>query len=139
MSADNRALVMRWFDEVWNGRRGEMIDEVITEESVCFTDEGPVRGNDDFRQQMYLPLLQAFPDLHVQVEGVVSSDEDVVVRWTATGTHTGEGLPIAPTNKAASFSGISWIRIRDGKFQEGWQSSNIADIIRHLPESEPPA
>ena len=46
---------------------------------------------------------------------------------------------LAPTNKAASFSGISWIRIRDGKFHEGWQSSNIADVIRNLPQSEPPA
>jgi steroid delta-isomerase-like uncharacterized protein len=96
-----------------------------------------VRGKDDFRQQMYLPLLRAFPDLHVQVEGIVSSsDDEVVVRWTATGTHTGEGLPIAPTNKPASFAGISWIRVRDGKFQEGWQSSNIADVIRQLGESE---
>jgi steroid delta-isomerase-like uncharacterized protein len=136
MSVNNREMAMRWFEEVWNGRRGEMIDEVLTEDSVCFTDQGPVRGKDDFRQQMYLPLLQAFPDLHVQVEGIVASDDEVVVRWTATGTHTGDGLPIAPTNKAAAFSGISWIRVRDGRFQEGWQSSNIADVIRSLGEGE---
>jgi predicted ester cyclase len=134
MSVDNRAMAMRWFEEVWNRRCGEMIDEVLTEESVCFTDQGPVRGKDDFRQQMYLPLLQAFPDLHVQVEDIMTGGEDVVVRWTATGTHTGIGLPIAPTNKPASFSGISWIRVRDGKFHQGWQSSNIADVIRSLAE-----
>lgn len=139
MSNDNSALVLRWFEEVWNQRRSETIDELLTEESVCFTDQGPMRGGDEFRQLQYLPLLSAFPDLQVTVDGVIASDDEVVVRWTATGTHTGEGVQIPPTMKAVSFAGISWIRVRDGKLGEGWQASNIADAIRRLAEPSPVA
>lgn len=139
MADDNRSLVLRWFEEVWNQRRPETIDELMTDESVCFTDQGPMRGGEGFRHLQYQPLLSAFPDLHVQVDDIIASGDDVVVRWTATGTHTGEGVQIPPTMKSVSFTGISWIRARDGKLQEGWQSSNISDILRRLAEPSPVA
>ena len=139
MSEENRAVVLRWFEEVWNERRSEAIDELMTDESVCYTDQGPMRGGEEFRQQQYLPLLSAFPDLRVQVDGIVDSDEEVVVRWSAHGTHTGEGLPIPPTMNPASFTGISWIRVRDGKLHEGWQASNIAEVLRRLADPAPAA
>ena len=34
MSAENKAVVRRWFDEVWNQGRGDAIDELISERSV---------------------------------------------------------------------------------------------------------
>lgn len=139
MSSDNRSVVLRWFEEVWNQRREETIEELVTDHSVCYTDQGPICGSQEFKQLQYQPLLSAFPDLHVQVDAVLCDDTDVVVRWTATGTHTGDGLRIPPTMKPASFTGISWIRVRDGKLQEGWQSSNIADVIRRLAEPVPVA
>ena len=134
---DNSAVVMRWFEEVWNQRRPETIDELTCAESVCMTDQGPIRGSEEFRQMLYLPLVGAFPDLQIEVEGVLAKGDDVVVRWTASGTHTGPGLPISPTMKPATFTGISWIRVRDGKLQEGWQTSNIAEVIRRLAEPVP--
>ena len=134
MSQDNSGLVLRWFDEVWNQRRAETIDELMTAQSVCYTDQGPMRGTEEFRALQYRPLLEAFPDLHVAVDGILADGDDVVVRWTANGTHSGAGLPIGPTMKPAVFTGISWIRVRDGKFAEGWQSSNIATVIRELAE-----
>lgn len=139
MSDNNRSLVLRWFEEVWNQRRAETIDELMTDESVCYGDQGLMRGPAEFRRIQYEPLLAAFPDLRVQVDGIVSNDEDVVVRWTATGTHTGEGLPIPPTGKTATFAGISWIRARDGKLGEGWQASNITEVLRNLAEPSPVA
>lgn len=137
MSDENRSVVLRWFEEVWNQRRAETIDELMTDQSVCFTDQGPMRGPAEFRQAQYEPLLKAFPDLHVEVEDSLASDNAVVVRWTATGTHTGDGLPIPPTGKAVTFSGMSWIRTHDGKLWEGWQSSNISEVLRQLAEPSP--
>ena len=137
MSSDNRALVLRWFDEVWNQRRQETIDELMTDQSVCYTDQGPMQGSEEFRQRQFQPLLAAFPDLEVRVDGVVDDDNEVVVRWTATGTHTGNGLPIPPTNRAVTIEGISWIRAHDGKLHEGWQSSNMSEVLRSLSEPLP--
>lgn len=132
MSDDNLALVRRWFDEVWNQRRGQTIDELLASGSVCHTDDGPITGPEEFRARQHVPFLAAFPDLRVDVEDGVVQGDHVVVRWTATGTHTGDGLGFPPTGRAASFRGITWIRIGDGRFQEGWQHSNIPDVLRSL-------
>ncbi|NNJ25939.1 ester cyclase [Alienimonas chondri] len=132
MALDTTALATRWFEEVWNHRRAETIDELLTAESVCHTDDGPVCGPDGFKQRLYHPLLAAFPDLRIQVEGVLAQDDQVVVRWSAVGVHSGEGLGFPPTQDSASFRGITWVRICDGKFQEAWQTSNIPEVLRTL-------
>lgn len=132
MSAENAALVRRWFDEVWNDRKDSLIDDLIDDESVCIVDDGPMRGAAEFRQRQYAPFLAAFPDLKVEVEAVLADRDEVAVRWSATGTHTGDGLGFPATNRRAAFRGMSWIHVRDGRLREGWQSSNIAEVVRGL-------
>ena len=132
MSAENIALVRRWFEEVWNQRRSETIDELITPESVCYADNGPIRGPSEFKQRQFEPFLAAFPDLRVEVEDAIGQGEHVVVRWKAVGNHTGEGLGMSPTGRPVAVHGMSWVIVRDGKFGMGWQSSNIVEGIRNL-------
>lgn len=132
MSSDNVAVARRWFEEVWNQRRSEAIDELVTADSVCYTDAGTMRGPEEFRKQQFEPFVAAFPDLKVQVEAAIAQDDQVVVRWVATGTHSGGGLGIAPTGRPVTFRGITWVVVRDGKFGEGWQSSDISLILRSL-------
>jgi predicted ester cyclase len=128
-------LARRWFEEVWNERREATIEDLLSPESVCFGESGPVIGHVQFREQMYAPLLAAFPDVRVAIDDILGVGDQAVVRWTATGTHTGTGLGSAPTGKPVTFQGITWIHARDGKLLQGWQSSNIAETIRSLAES----
>ena len=135
MSHENIALVRRWFEEVWNERRAETIDELVTGESVCYADDGPIRGPDEFKERQHVPFLAAFPDLRVEVEEIIAQGDHVVVRWIATGSHDGDGLGFRATHVTASFRGITWMKVRDGKLTEGWQSSNIPEVIRGLAAS----
>ncbi len=73
-----------------------------------------------------------FPDLHIEIEATLSQADQVVVRWTATATHTGDGLGMPATGEAITFQGMTWIRVRDGKMIEGWQRSNIPEVMRSL-------
>lgn len=132
MSELNLAIVRRWFDDVWNLRREDTIDELITDESVCYTDEGPVRGIREFKERQFLPFTTAFPDLRVNIDAIVAQDDVVVVRWSAVGRHSGVGLGFIATNDEALFRGITWLRLDDGKMVEGWQSTNIPEVIRGL-------
>jgi steroid delta-isomerase-like uncharacterized protein len=132
MAVDCEALARRWFEEVWNARRGEVIDELLTTESVCFAEDGPIRGPAEFRARLHQPFLAAFPDLAVEVVATLARGDEVVVRWTAVGTHTGDGLGFPPTQQRAQFQGITWLRVRDGRLVEGWQSSNIPEVVRGL-------
>jgi steroid delta-isomerase-like uncharacterized protein len=132
MTEDNVAVVRRWFEEVWNQRRIQTIDELLTIESVCHGDDGPIRGPAEFKERQYTPLTTMFPDLRLQVEATVAQADQVVVRWTANGTHDRDGLGIRATGEPVSFRGITWVRIRDGKMIEGWQSSNIPEVMSSL-------
>jgi predicted ester cyclase len=132
MSQGNIAVIRRWFEEVWNQGREETIGELLDGESVCYTDDGPIRGPDEFRERMYAPLHAAFPGLRVEIEAIVADGDVVVVRWGATGTHRGEGLGFAATHRDATFRGMTWVRIVDGTLREGWQCSNIPEVIRGL-------
>ena len=89
-SADNKAIVRRFYEEVWNKGNVGVADEVFAPEYVRHdsrpTDpppgpEGQKRIAADFRS--------AFPDLRWEVDFVVAEDDFVVGRWTASGTHLG--------------------------------------------------
>ena len=134
MSQENIAVVKRWFDEVWNQRRSETIDELVTAESVCFTDAGPVRGPAEFRQKQFEPFVAAFPDLRVKVEAAIAEGDQVVVRWTAAATHTGDGLGMPATGRPVAFRGMTWVVVRDGKLGEGWQCSDLIEVTRTLAD-----
>jgi predicted ester cyclase len=132
MSAENAALVRRWFNEVWNDRRAETIDELLDDESVCRLDTGELRGPAAFRAIQFEPLVAAFPDARVKIEGIVAAGDEVVVRWSADATHTGEALGLAPTGRPIRLEGMSWITVRDGKFRQGYQWSNIPAVLAGL-------
>ena len=135
MSQNSITLVRRWFDEVWNQRRADTIDELLTAESVCHADDGPIRGPAEFKERQFVPFVAAFPDLRIEVEAIIAQGDEVVVRWIATGIHSGDGLGFRATNRKATFRGLTWIQVRDGKLVQGWQSSNIPVVIRELSEA----
>ncbi|HEY8505179.1 MAG TPA: ester cyclase [Gemmataceae bacterium] len=92
-------------------------------------------GVEAFRDGQHTPFLAAFPDLRVTVEGTVGEGDNVVVRWLATGTHTGEGLGLPPTGKHISIRGMTWIRFENGKMAEGWDCWNLGGLMQTLREA----
>jgi steroid delta-isomerase-like uncharacterized protein len=137
MSPDYAALVRRWFEEVWNQRRAQTVDELLTAESVCHLEDGDITGPQEFRQRVVEPFLAAFPDLRVTVEGVLADGDAVAVRWSAAGTHRGDRPGVPPTGRAVSFRGLTWVRVREGQLLEAWQSSNIPEVVRGLAARPP--
>jgi steroid delta-isomerase-like uncharacterized protein len=133
-TAENIALAHRWFEEVWNQRRFEAIDELLSPDSRCETAGGFVIGRDEFREQMLRPLLAAFPDVSVRVDGTVAEGDEVVVRWTARGTYTGEGLGFPANGQSFVAPGLTWIRYRDGIMQEGRNCWDFGGLVAGLRE-----
>lgn len=77
-------------------------------------------------------LRAAFPDLAFHVQSMVAEDDELVVRWTATGTHGGNYFGIPATNKPFSITGMNHWRIKDGKAIEGWVSRDDMGLMRQL-------
>ena len=121
------SLLHRWFDEVWNQKREEAIDEMMTEDVVIHgLGAEPIVGRENFKP-FFRQFSSAIPDIHVTVEDVVTEGDKMSCRCTVRGTHTGEGLGFAPTNQAVEFTGGGLCIVKDGKFQEVW---NEFDFMR---------
>ena len=128
-------LLHRWFNEVWNKKREEAIDEMLTEETVHHglggTENVDVRGVENFKN-FFRGFISVFPDLNVMVEEVVKDGDRLSARYTVRGTHTGEGLGIAPTNREVEFTGMGIGTVRDGKFVEVWNEVDFMKMYSQL-------
>jgi predicted ester cyclase len=133
MSVQNRDLSRRWFEEVWNERRSDTIGELMSPEGIGHMESGDVQGVEPFKR-VRDEFLAALPDLKFKIEGMVSDSDDVVVRWSATGTHTGAGLGLEPTHQPITIRGMTWLRFKDGVMVEGWDSWNQEAFLQRLRE-----
>src|SRR5579863_4589992 len=118
--SENKALIHRWFEEVWNQGREELIDELRAPDSVGIgLGESPaaVYGPSGFKV-FYQNLRSALPDLRVSVEHVIAEGDMVAVRIQVEGTHMGPGLGVPPTGQNVQFSGMLIARIAEGRIAE---------------------
>ena len=115
MSADeNCELVERFYREVINDRRLDVIDELISED---FVHNGQRRGRNGQRD-VYEEFLVAFPDLHTEVVEIFAADDLVAVHRRWTGTHAAAFQGVEPTGRPVDFESTAILRIRDGSIAE---------------------
>jgi steroid delta-isomerase-like uncharacterized protein len=130
----NKALVHRWFQEVWNEGRESTIDELHGADGVSVGLGGAdteVRGPEQFKV-FFRNLRSALPDTHVTVLDTITEGDMVAVRFEVQATHTGVGLPFEPTGRAVRFSGISMLEVEDGKLKRAWNSWDQLGMLIQL-------
>ena len=84
-------------------------------------------------------MRAAFPDLQYTVEDQIAEGDKVVTRYTASGTHRGELMGIAPTGSRVEITGISITRVEDGKIEEIWETHDALGMMRQLGVIPSPA
>jgi steroid delta-isomerase-like uncharacterized protein len=116
MSATNKDVVRRLYKEVWNDRKLEVAEELISKSHALNdpTFAGSAVGPAAYKTQV-LRFFTGLPDLRFQVEDCICEKDKVVASWTMTGTQKGELFGIAPTNKKVSFSGITIHQLSNGR------------------------
>ena len=107
---ENKALIKRYIDEVWNKGVVDLLDDLY---DPSFTGGG--YGGIPELSAAITAYRKSFPDLHFTIEDAVAEDERIAYRWIARGTHHGEFAGIAPTGKPITVTGITILRIVDGK------------------------
>jgi len=65
-------------------------------------------------------LRDAFPDLHLTVEKLVTHGDEVWARMTARGTHMGAYMGFAPTKKSFAITVMDVCRVEQGRIVEHW-------------------
>ena len=132
-TAQNEAKTRRYFNELWNERNFGVIEDWIAPDYVGYYSGFPheLRGVQGFKD-MANALLSALPDLRMTVEDVIASDDRVVTRFTASGTHKGELQGFAPTGASVAMTGIGIERYADAKCVEEWVNSDDLGLARQI-------
>jgi steroid delta-isomerase-like uncharacterized protein len=107
------AIARRWVEVGW--QRGDA-EAVHTMYAPGFVDLGAAEGRAATREgnvEGIRSLYRAFPDFYATVDDVIvdAGAGKVVVRWSATGTHRGDFMGIAPTGRRIEFRGIEAMRV----------------------------
>lgn len=135
MSVENNvAIVRRWFEEVWNQGKLETVHELMAEDAIAYglgEHDRTVRGRKEFIA-FAARIKSAFPDVRVTVDDAFGAEDKVVVRFSATMTHTGDGLGVAPTHKPVRITGICINRVANGKLVEGWNVWDQAAMLHQI-------
>jgi len=130
---ENKALIRRWFDEVWNQGREDLIDQMRAPDTVATgLGEGgrESRGHAPFRA-FYSNLRGTFPDLRLTVEDVIAEGDKISVRISLEGTHMGDALAPA-TGRKVKFGGIVMARIAGGRIAEAWNNLDQLGMLRQI-------
>jgi len=78
------------------------------------------------------PFFTGFPDLALTVEFTITEEDKVAVRWTATGTHSGDFRGIPPTGKPINIAGVAIYRVAGGKIVEGWSQPDTLGLLQQI-------
>lgn len=113
------------------------LDEVVAADSI---DHDPAPGQGPGPQgfrDMFTEMRTAFPDLHVELEHLTATDDDVALAYTVTGTHQGPLMGHEPTGGSISIRGVQLGRFADGKLVERWGSSDQLAMFVQLGLTPP--
>ena len=90
-----------------------------------------LRGPAGFKT-LHRAFLAAYPDLKIEVEDTVSEGDKIAARCKVTATHLGDGLGVSPTNQPVEFTGLTIIKLKDGKIIEAWNEFDFMKMYGQL-------
>ncbi len=143
MSEANKALIVRWFEEVWNQGKESTIDELASPDVLAHglgDTDTDLHGAAEFKS-FVRNLRGAFPDIHISVEDIITEGDKLSARLLVVGTHQGANIGVPPTGRRVRIEAITQVRISGGRIVEGWNSWDRLGLLRQigaLPAAETP-
>jgi steroid delta-isomerase-like uncharacterized protein len=133
MSENNKAIVRRLLEELWNKGNLSLADELFAPNYEHHDASTPDFGRGPESEKKRATLYRtAFPDVRLTIEDIISEGETVMTRWSCRGTHKGDLRGIAPTGKQVNISGVTIARLANGKFAEGWVNWDALGLMQQL-------
>jgi len=122
----NKALVLRFFEEVRNQQKLNVLDEVWSPAAVWHRlvwQEDWV-GLEAVREA-FTENFTAIPDFHLTVDDMIAEEDLVAARLTFRGTFT-------PTGKSFEYTGMEFYRIVGRQIAEAWGNPDEIDFQQQV-------
>jgi predicted ester cyclase len=135
LAEENKALVRRYIEVVWNQRNIAALDELLAPNYQRYVSATAAPLSSEGQRQRIAGFHTAFPDLQFAIEDLLAEGDRVTFRATLRGTHQGlfpflQG--IAPTGKQITISVLDVVRVEGKKLAEHWGGADLFDLLRQL-------
>jgi steroid delta-isomerase-like uncharacterized protein len=128
----NKKIVDEFIQRLFSHGDLAAIDDYLSEELVI---HDPPFGSSPDREGMRstaADVRAAFPDWCSQLHLLIAEGDLVAEVFTASGTHRGEIMGVAPTGRRMSLRGINVFRLRNGRITEWWSRLDELGFLQQL-------
>jgi steroid delta-isomerase-like uncharacterized protein len=136
---ENKQIVQRFVEECWNQGNLDKLSEFLADQ-VRFHDPVFPNMNPGIQNiKGYIETIRkVFPDLKITADDTIAERNEVVVHWTACGTHKGPFLGMQPTNRMVTIDGTYIYRLEGSKIAEAHANWNLTTMMAQLGVIEVP-
>ena len=129
----NKQIVDEFIQALFTRGELDAVDRYLSPDFVNHDPTFPDQPGDRESMRAASEVIRAaFPDWHSDLEELIAEGDKVVERFTASGTHQGEIMGIAPTGRTVTLPGINIFRLQDGKIVERWGKLDMLGFMRQL-------
>jgi steroid delta-isomerase-like uncharacterized protein len=129
---ENKESIRRFWEEVFNKRKLELIDDLFTEDYVYHGAAGQdIRGREGLKQFLSM-YFNAFPDIRAEVEDVFGEGNKLASRAMCHGTHKGDLMGMPPTGKQVAIRVICTNLFAGSKIVEDWELPDLFGMMQQL-------
>ena len=131
--AENLHMYETVWDKVINGRQIELINKNYFDERVMAlaTSSGDIAGLENFKDY-YNNYLTGFSDAEFTILDVFGQGNKIVKHWNFKGTHDGEFFGVPATGKEVDISGVTLVRMKNGKIAAEQDFMDLLDFYTQL-------
>ena len=130
---ENNAIAEKFFESAWNKGDWATADPLLDANVIDHSPvPGEAEGPEKFKEIVGM-FRAALPDVHLTIDDEVFADDKVVHRWRIEGNHTGAPLfGIPPSGKPVFLTGITILRMANGKIAERWTHLDLLGLMQRL-------
>jgi predicted ester cyclase len=128
----NKAIMRRMIEEIWNRGNMNVADELFAPEHTSPSAPDLPAGPESVKMLARM-FREAMPDYHMNIDMIVADENQVAARFTQSGTHTGADLMnMKASGKKATWTEIGVLRIENGKVVKSWYEVDMLSMINQL-------
>jgi len=140
MSATQEANkdIVRQYLAAFNDRDREALSDLLADDVVEHGIHEKLAGHEEILEFLDRHF-DIFPDYSGTTETMVAEGDSVTVRYTVSGTHSGEYMDVQPTGNSAEWTGMAMYQIEDDEIAEVWIEEDRLGLLEQLEAVDPPA
>ena len=134
---NNKALVRKFFEEVWSRGNVAALDEYLAPDFVVHDALSREEGGTEDYKRAVAEQIAASSDFHVSIEEQIAESEKVVTRHIDSGTHDQEEFEgFAPSGARITMENITINRVVEGKIVQERNVANVSPLWQQRMEQE---